>query len=75
MKLLLVLAVVFIGFWIWRSGRLARKSKARHAAEDATKAIEMVRCEVCGVHCAKSEAVLGRHGAYCSAQHRGQAES
>ena len=75
MKYLLVLAVILIGFWAWRSGREARKPPSQRRAPDSTKALEMVPCDVCGVHCPKGDLVVGKRGVYCGAQHRSQAEA
>jgi len=80
-KYLLVLAVVLIAFWLWRSNR-ERESESNRTEKpppgrpgpDPTKAIEMVSCDVCGTHCPQGDAVVGRRGVYCSVQHRGQAE-
>jgi len=74
MKFLLVLAVVLVGFWVWRSNREARKPTSARRAAHESKVIEMVRCDVCGVHCPKSDSVAGKLGVYCTPQHRGQAE-
>jgi uncharacterized protein len=78
MKFLLVLAVVLIGFFVWRSNRVARKPPAeRPAPRDGaseTRSIEMVQCAACGLHCPQTDAVAGKHGVYCTAQHRQQAE-
>lgn len=74
MKFLLVLVVVLIGFWVWRSSREARKPPRARSGPDGTRAIEMVRCDVCGVHCPKTDALAGKLGVYCTAQHRSQAE-
>lgn len=78
MKLVLVFAVVLIGFFVWRSNRASAKRvppPVRPPAKaDAGSAIEMVRCDVCGLHCPKVDAVAGKRGLYCTAQHRQQAE-
>ena len=74
MKFLLVLAVVLVGFWVWRSSRQGRKPPPVRPGGAAEKAIEMVRCDVCGVHCPSADSVAGKLGVYCSAQHRSQAE-
>ncbi len=74
MKFLLVLAVVMIGFWLWRSSRGSRTPPPGAAREEPPRAIEMVSCELCGLHCAKLDALAGKRGLYCSAQHRSQAE-
>lgn len=75
MKYLLVLAVVLIAMYIWRSNRAQqRPPPSARSGGEAPKAIEMVRCDVCGVHCPKTDALRGKHGVYCTAKHRSQAE-
>ena len=69
MKFLLVLLVVLVGFFVWRSGRTQRVARPRQAAPAARTVVEMVPCARCGVHCARDEAVMGKAGLYCSAQH------
>lgn len=80
MKFLLVLLVVLFGVWVWRSNRARREEDAappppRAATKAEPQAIEMVRCAHCGVHAPSTDVVQGRRGVYCSAKHRGQAES
>ena len=75
MKFLLVLVVVLIGFYVWRSGRAQRVGRARDAAAAAPGVVEMVQCAQCGVHCALHEAVVGKAGTYCTVQHRSLSES
>ena len=78
MKYILVLAVVLIAVFVWRSNRVVRKAPGARpgkAGKDGVKAIEMVRCDVCGVHCPKIDSLVGKRGVYCTAQHRSQAES
>ena len=78
MKYLLVLVVVLIAIGIWRSKREGRAPPAARKgpgpSADGKRAIEMVSCAVCGVHCPRTDALAGKRGLYCSAQHRGQAE-
>ena len=76
MKYLLILAVVLIAVFVWRSNREEQKPPASRSGEGGEfKAIEMVRCDVCGVHCPKIDSLAGKRGVYCTAQHRSQAES
>lgn len=75
MKFLLVLVVVLVGFYIWRSGRAQRVSRGRDTSAAAPGVVEMVQCARCGVHCARDEAVVGKAGTYCTAQHRSLSES
>jgi uncharacterized protein len=74
MKYLLVIALVFVVYFIWRSGRRnkIRPPKAGVAPPGAPQ--DMVRCPVCSVHLPVNDAVTGRLALYCSAQHRDQAE-
>ena len=75
MKFLLLLAVVLLVAWLWRSSR--REGPPRRAAEPPPRPPgpqEMVRCAHCGVHLPHGEAQVGRIGLYCSAEHRQLAE-
>ena len=75
MKFLLLLGVFLIALWVWRSNRERGKPPPRSGSgAHNTRAIEMVRCDVCGVHCPKIDALSGKRGVYCTAQHRSQAE-
>ncbi len=77
MKYLLVLVVVLIGFYLWRSSREGREPPAvRRPGKPpgAAPSIEMVQCAHCGIHCPSTDAIAGKHGVYCTAQHRREAE-
>ena len=77
MKYLLVLAVVLIGFYVWRSSREGRKPPAAPRSgkpSSAAPSIEMVQGARCGVHCRSTDAIAGKLGVYCTAQHRREAE-
>lgn len=74
MKFLLVFAVLLIGFFVWRSSRGTPKPPPAPRSKQGTKVIEMGSCDLCGVHCAANDLVVGRQGRYCTAQHRQQAE-
>ncbi|HBH37249.1 MAG TPA: hypothetical protein DDX06_02565 [Curvibacter sp.] len=75
MKFLLLLAIVLLLVWLWRSGRRANSSADqpdRPASPPGPQ--EMVRCAHCGVHLPHGDAVVGRVGLYCSPEHRQLAE-
>ena len=74
MKLLLVLLAVLAGVWLWRSGRRNPPPQQRRGKPSGSAVQDMVRCETCGVHLPRADAVEGRRGCYCSAAHRAQAE-
>jgi uncharacterized protein len=80
MKYLTVLAVLAVAFWIWRSNRADRQSHRVPQSPDArpgntsTPAQAMLQCAHCGVHLPANEAVQGKRGGYCSAEHRAQLE-
>ena len=79
MKYLLLFAVVFVFAWFWRSSRRAemaeRKRKVHPAPGAASGPVDMVECAHCRLHLALSDAVGGRKGNYCSAEHRALAET
>jgi uncharacterized protein len=70
MKYLLLAALLFVAYMVWRNGRISARgpgptSKQPPAPQD------MVRCPVCGVHLPRSDAVPGTNGVlYCSQEHR-----
>jgi uncharacterized protein len=86
MKYLLVLAVVLVAFYIWRTNReraweeaVAQEAKRnqgrqRHTATPGPPA-QMVVCHHCGLHLPRSESVEGRLGHYCSPEHRRLSDS
>mgnify|MGYP003385442671 CR=1 FL=1 len=73
MKFLLVLAVVLIGVWIWRSSRPDKVAQQKPPAAPQGPQ-EMVSCQLCGLHFPKSDAVAGGNRLYCSVEHRQRAE-
>lgn len=79
MKYLIVLVVVFVGIWLWRSNRRAdaiaqREENAAKPAQPALAPQDMVRCPVCALHLPQVDAIAGQRGHYCTAAHRQQAE-
>jgi uncharacterized protein len=78
MKYLLVILLILVVFWLWRSGRPSPKKtappgRAPSKSSEAKEITEMVACGVCHVHLPKSEALIGRDGFYCSEAHRREA--
>jgi uncharacterized protein len=71
MKFLLLLAIVLLLVWLWRSGRRETSSSDQPSQPAAPPSPqEMVCCARCGVHLPHSDAVVGRIGLYCSQEHR-----
>ena len=79
MKYLLLFAVFAVFAWHWRSTRRAdiaeRKRKVHPAPGPAAGPVDMVQCAHCHIHLALPDAVGGRKGSYCSAEHRALAEA
>ena len=78
MKYLLLTMVLLVIFWLWRRDRQAEKDGAAPprapAPSSAQGVTEIVACSVCQVHLPRSEALIGRAGAfYCSQAHRHEA--
>lgn len=81
MKYALVLAIVLIGFWLWRRNReeppvskSAEKPPLHPQATHSEPQI-MISCAKCGLHLPASEAWAGKQGSYCSMAHRQQSEA
>ena len=76
MKYLIVLLLVLLVAWQWRSGRarLARNQAPDAARGTAGTPVDVVACAHCGVHLPARDAVAGSAGRYCDAQHRAAAE-
>ena len=74
-KLLLVVAVIAVVYLILRSYGKRAKSREPGASEGAAHphasrhGEDMVRCQVCGVHLPKSEAITSRGEMFCSREH------
>ena len=76
MKYLLVLAVVLVVLWLWRSGRRADSHAAGAARSKTSQQQDMVQCPVCLVHLPRSDALPGPKGQlYCCDEHRQRAET
>lgn len=79
MKYLLLLAVVVVFAWHWRSTRRAdiakQQRKVHPAPGPAAGPVDMVQCAHCHLHLALPDAVGGRRGSYCSVEHRALAET
>jgi uncharacterized protein len=69
-KLLLLFAILYIAYSVWRSGRIEERQSGR-APQGHAGPQEMVECPVCGVHLPRLDAVRGARGIhYCSNEHR-----
>lgn len=77
MKYLLLVAIVVVLIWHWRATRRAEIAQKKYTQHTKTTSVplNMVQCDHCQVHLAQSEAVAGRHGHYCSADHLTVAEA
>jgi uncharacterized protein len=76
MKFLLVLGVVLVGVWMWRSSRQDKVSHQQPKPPSPPPGPqEMVSCALCAVHFPKADALAGRKGLYCCTEHLQRAES
>jgi len=72
MKYLLLFALLFVAYIVWRNKRIEHGTGERDAA--TPRPTEMVSCPVCGLHLPRPEAVAGSDGRfYCSPEHRQRA--
>ncbi|MDO9406667.1 MAG: PP0621 family protein [Polaromonas sp.] len=76
MKYLLILLMVVVVLWLWRSKRPdagAQQPEAPRGKRAVLPPAEMVACDICDVHLPRTEALAGPGGLYCSDAHRRQA--
>jgi uncharacterized protein len=74
MKLLLVLSVVLLGIWLWRSNREGKAGLKPKNPPASRAPLEMLGCSLCDVHVLASDAIQGKKGIYCCQEHRQRAE-
>ncbi len=74
MKFVLVVAFLLVCIWLWRSGRpVAPPHKPSRPAADHEPQ-DMVSCALCRVHVPSGDALQGKKGLYCCAEHLKKAE-
>jgi uncharacterized protein len=74
MRFLMLLAVLLLGIWLWRTNReVGVKSKTKDKTSKP-EPMEMVGCSLCAVHVLISDALQGKKGFYCCQEHRQRAE-
>ena len=69
-RLLLIVVVVAVVFWLFKSYRKRLPKEDVSGEEISGQAEDMVRCVHCGVHLPKRESVLAGDKYYCSEEHR-----
>jgi uncharacterized protein len=73
-KWLLLIAIVWVAYMLWRKGQAADTPRQGSAAPRTGEPQDMVCCPVCSVHLPRAEALPGPDGRlYCSQEHRLQA--
>jgi len=73
-KGLLLLAAVLVVVWLWKS-RSSPVKPDRAARSKEPQLQDMVRCHQCGLHLPAADAIAGRQGSYCCAEHLHLSES
>ncbi len=74
MKAFLLLSVVLLAIWLWRSNRETRLGSKPKNPQARRAPLEMLGCSVCAVHVVAADAVHGKRGVYCCQEHRARAE-
>lgn len=69
MKFVLLLIAVAVLFWMLRSS-LRRARPPRRAPPEVPAPQTMLSCAQCGMHLPRDEALPGRGGVFCGAEHR-----
>lgn len=73
-RFLLLILVLLAVIWLWRSARQAEPKLKQQKPPPTVAPQEMVRCTLCSVHLPAADAVMGKKGPYCCAEHRQRAE-
>ena len=68
-RLLFLLLLAAIVFWMFRSWARARRTELRQRETPLPPAEDMVRCAVCGVHLPRSESVMREGQLFCGEEH------
>lgn len=68
--LVVIIAIVLVIYLLRRTFHRMQAPKERQIKSS----VDMVRCEVCGTHVPKPEALAKNDRYYCSKQHRDQAD-
>jgi uncharacterized protein len=71
MKYLVLFAVLFIAYLVWRSSRIGHRPRDGAQPPGAGGPQPMVSCAVCGLHLPQPDALRGADGRFfCSQEHR-----
>jgi len=74
MKAVLLIFVILLGVWLWRSSRPTRPRQEQLKADDKPPPLDMVSCAFCSIHLPAAEGIKGNNGVYCSADHLAREE-
>jgi uncharacterized protein len=74
MKLLLIVAVLWLALWLWRSKRVSNSGGKQRQSRPAPAPQDMISCTLCSLHVPVADAVQGKKGIYCSPDHLHRAE-
>jgi uncharacterized protein len=68
-KGLLVLLVVLVGVWFWRSRASAISQRPPASPDPTPTPLDTVACNHCQVHIPRAEAIQGQPRSYCGQDH------
>ena len=71
MKFLVLLAVLFVAYLVWR-GKREEKNPSRPQARSLPAPQDMLACARCGVHVPRGDAWLSDGRSYCCREHQQQ---
>ena len=74
MKAVLLIFVILLGVWLWRSSRPTRPQQGQPKDDDKPPPLDMVACAFCSIHLPAAEGIKGNNGVYCSADHLAREE-
>ena len=74
MKVILLIFVILLGVWLWRSNRPTLPRQEQSKSHDKPPPLNMVSCTFCSIHLPAAEGIKGNNGVYCSAEHLAREE-
>jgi uncharacterized protein len=73
-KFILIFAVVLACIWLWRYNREADTQLRQRKNKTTAPVLDMVPCALCAMHIPEGDAIQGKKGMYCCADHHHRAE-
>lgn len=72
MKYLVLLLVLLVAYFSWRSKRMPKSRRRKGAPPPLAPPQDMLACALCGVHVPRGDALVSGNRSYCCKAHQQQ---